>query len=180
MPVSHAPGKKSSLFTKSGGVTSSAPVLANSPIQVVPSIVTSGVCWPAIAAAILLCAPSQGTAVTVTLASGFSFMKSSASTDSFSPSVPIAQMVMLPDALPCETSLPSSALSSPESRPQAEAAGVPAVTAASSTVRLVGRVMVLLRLHLVGAAAGPDHQPGGKHFTADAGRGARDQLVEPA
>ena len=81
----------------------------------------------------------------MTLASGFSFMKSSASAESFSPSVPMAQTVMSPDALPCATLSPCSASSPPESRPQADAASATAVMAASKTVRLLGRVMPYLR-----------------------------------
>src|SRR4029450_7333975 len=71
--------KKSSALSRSAGTGSRPPPPANSPIQVVPIRLTSGVWRPAMAVAILSWAPSQGTAVTLTVASGLSFLNASAS-----------------------------------------------------------------------------------------------------
>ena len=132
--VSHAPSKNVLWSNSPDGVGSNAPVLANSPIQVVPIMLTSGVCWPAMAVAILSWAASNGNDVTVTLASGLSLVKSSASWVSFSPSAPMAHTVISPVALPAAISLPAGwppEPESPSSRPQPV---TPSVTASSSAV----------------------------------------------
>ena len=103
------------------GVGSRAPVSANSPIQVVPIIDTSGVSPAAIAVEILSCAASHGIAVTLISASGFSSTNAAAKSPSFSPSVPIAQTSMAPEASPSATSSAGSAAGPadpPSPRPQ--------------------------------------------------------------
>ena len=66
----HAPGKKSASSTRPSGVGIRPPASANSPIQVVPIRLTSGVSPLAMAPAILSWADSHGIAVTFTSASG--------------------------------------------------------------------------------------------------------------
>src|SRR5689334_7009193 len=137
--VSQAPGKKVLLPNRSGGVGSSAPVLANSPCMVVPIIDTSGVCFAAIAEAIFWCAASHGTAVTVTFASGFSAVKPLANSASFSPSVPIAQTVISPLALPDPTAFavePLVVLSRPQ--PAAPPITIAAAAATATHLCLIG------------------------------------------
>ena len=82
------------------------PPSANSPIQVLPTSVTSGVSPAAMALAILSCAASHGTAVTFTSASGFSSMNAAEKSPSTSPSVPMAQTSMVPEALPSSMASP--------------------------------------------------------------------------
>ena len=103
-----APSKKSASSTSPSGVGISPPAWANSPIQVVPIRLTSGVLPLAIAPAILLCAASHGIAVTLTVASGLASSKSAANSWSTSPSVPMAQTSMLPVALPSAIGPPCS------------------------------------------------------------------------
>ena len=79
---------------------------ANSPIQVVPTIATSGVLFAVIAVVNLSCAASHGIAVTFTLTPGLAASNSLASLGRFSPSAPMAQTVMLPLAAPELTALP--------------------------------------------------------------------------
>ena len=81
--------------------------MANSPIQVVPIRLTSGVLPLAMAAEILSCAASHGTAVTLTVASGLADSKSLTKSWSFSPSVPIAQTLMVPLALESSMAVPA-------------------------------------------------------------------------
>ena len=76
------------------------PLSANSPIHVVPTRVTSGVSPEAIALAILSCAASHGMAVTLTSASGLASEKSETKSPRTSPSVPMAQTSIVPEALP--------------------------------------------------------------------------------
>ena len=138
--VFHGPSKKSPGVTRSAGTGSRPPPLANSPIQVVPSRLTSGVWRPAMAVEILSWAPSQGTAVTLTVASGLSFWNSAASLGSSSPSVPMAQTVISPVAGPSAIALDCSAAPSPppSSRPQPARAR----TAASSSAPMVLRAVI--------------------------------------
>ena len=112
---------------------------ANSPIQVVPTIATSGVLLAVIAVVNLSCAASHGIAVTCTLTPGFAASNSLVSLGRFSPSAPMAHMVMVPLAAPELTALPVSAVPLPaSSRPQADTVRAKAVTPA--------RVMAELRL----------------------------------
>ena len=92
--ASRAPWKNCSMSIELGA-SSSAPVLANSPIQVEPTQEMSGVLLPAIEVRILLCACSIAIGVTLTFTPGFSFSKSRASSGSFSPSTPGAQTVIV-------------------------------------------------------------------------------------
>ena len=82
------------------------PAWANSPIQVVPTSVTSGVSPAAMALAILSCAASHGIAVTSTVASGFASSNAAAKSPRTSPSVPMAQTSMVPEALPSSMASP--------------------------------------------------------------------------
>ena len=73
---------------------------ANSPIQVVPTMATSGVLFAVIAVVNLSCAASHGMAVTCTLTPGLAASNSLVSSGSFSPSAPMAHTVMVPVAAP--------------------------------------------------------------------------------
>ena len=96
--VFRAPSKNDSMSIESG-TSSSAPVAANSPIQVVPIWLTSGVSPPATEVRSLSWATSHAIGVTLTVTPGFCAMKSLARTSSFSPSAPIAQTVTVPPML---------------------------------------------------------------------------------
>jgi hypothetical protein len=82
------------------------PAWPNSPIQVVPTSVTSGVSPEAMALAILSCAASHGIAVTLTSVSGFSSVKAAEKSPRISPSVPMAHTSMVPLASPSEMASP--------------------------------------------------------------------------
>jgi hypothetical protein len=125
------------------GVGSSASLLANSPIQVVPTIATSGVLPAVMAVVNLSCAASHGMAVTLTLTPGLADSKSFVSLGRLSPSAPIAQTVISPVALPVSTAAPVWPAAPPlssEPRPQAVTVRAAAVMHATvmAVVRLIG------------------------------------------
>ncbi|MFN8081753.1 MAG: hypothetical protein U0Q19_19510 [Kineosporiaceae bacterium] len=127
------------------GVGSSACV-ANSPIQVVPTIAASGVLPAVIAVANLSWAESHGMAVTCTVTPGLAASNCLASAGSFSPSVPIAQTVIVPVALP-ELTAPAVPVEVPAEsadRPQAARANVAPRPSATAVVRRECRFMVIL------------------------------------
>src|SRR6476620_9550982 len=100
-----APSKKADLSI-CAGVGSSASLLANSPIHVVPTMATSGVLPAVMAVVNLSCAASHGMAVTWILTPGLAASKSLVSLDRLSPSAPMAQTVIVPLALPVLTAAP--------------------------------------------------------------------------
>ena len=135
-----APSKKTDL-SMLPGVGSSASMPANSPIQVVPTMATSGVLFAVMAVVNLSCAASHGMAVTCTLTPGFAASNSLASVGRFWPSAPMAQTVIVPLAAPELTALPVAAAPPPaSSRPQADTVRAKAVTPARvmAEVRLIG------------------------------------------
>src|SRR5215218_572585 len=122
-----------------------ASLLANSPIQVEPTMATSGVLPAVIAVVNLSWAASHGIAVTWILTPGLAASKSFVSLGRFSPSAPMAQTVMVPVALPvltaapvCPAPLPPLPLSA--LRPQAVTVRAAAVMHATvmAVVRLIG------------------------------------------
>ena len=91
---------KNPASSNSAGAGSNAS--AKSPIQVVPIWATSGVCPPAMAVWYLLCAASQGMAVTSTVTPGLAASNSLSNAGRFSPSAPCAHIVSVPVAGPSE------------------------------------------------------------------------------
>src|SRR4051812_46070060 len=87
------------------GTSSRVLVRASSPIHVVPTMATSGALPPATLVRILSCAASTGTAVTLTLVPGLAASNSLVILPSNSPSLPQAQTLMVPVALPDEIGL---------------------------------------------------------------------------
>lgn len=130
---------------------------ANSPIQVVPIIATSGVVPAVIELTNFSWAESHGTGVTLTVMSGYSSSKPATRSGSASPSAPIAQTSSSPEASSVETASPVSGAASPpappSSRPQPVRAR--AVVVVSATSRVERRMSVAPRLSLAGEP-GPD------------------------
>src|SRR6476661_9841928 len=135
-----APSKKADLSIWAG-VGSSASLLANSPIHVVPTMATSGVLPAVMAVVNLSCAASQGMAVTSTLTPGLAVSKSLVSLDRLSPSAPMAQTVIVPVALPLLTAAPVWPAAPPLSAPRPQALTVRAAAVMHATVMAVVRLI---------------------------------------
>src|SRR4051794_14391809 len=170
-----APSKNTDL-SMLPGVGSSAPMPANSPIHVVPTIATSGVLLAVIAVVNLSWAASQGIAVTCTLTPGLADSNSLTSSGRFWPSAPMAQTLMVPVAAPELTALPVWAAPLPASwRPQADT-----VRANRATLATVVAVVRLIGLSLSGWGMGGglrgEGRPGAARRRRAAARGAQDDL----